>query len=155
MLIMIIISLRILLLAQSAFIGEYRLGSNYGQIFRDYSNQGRHAVNGESSLTTTYDTFPTDRGAYISNSVNYILFPGNDVNSTSFNLPSTFSIILWLNTRGDDGLIFNRYKVSDTTTYMSLRRAASNSNLTFRINYNSVDSGLKSTSSSSATSRNL
>ena len=151
---MFIIGLRIFLLVESAFIAEYRLGSNYGQIFRDYSNNGRHAVNGESSLTTTYDTLPTDRGAFITNGVNYILFPANDVNSTSFNLPSTFSIILWLNTKATSGLIFRRYKVGDPTTYMSIQKA-DRDKLSFRIIYNGVDSGLRTTAGKSASASNI
>lgn len=43
---------------------DYRLGKNFGQKIMDYSGNGIHAVNGDNSTIDSYDTIPTDRGAY-------------------------------------------------------------------------------------------
>ena len=76
---------------------EYIPGSNYGQIFRDYSGNSLHAINGDSHTTTSYDTVPTDRGAYFPASGSYITMPPNDLSSLILNPPQLFSVIFWVN----------------------------------------------------------
>ena len=73
---------------------EYRFYRNYGQIFNDFSNNNLSAVNGDSSKTTTYDSMPTDRGAYFTGSSVEILLTPNDIATKNYILPSTFSIII-------------------------------------------------------------
>ena len=143
----------LILVSQGAVISEYRLGTNYGQVFRDFSNNGRHAVNGQSSTTTYGDTFPTDRGAFTFNDVSYIKLPSNDITSASFNLPSTFSIIIWTMCRDDSGRILTRYKTTDTQNYFYLQRLRSSNKLLFRILYLGADSGVLSGSTDSSLNR--
>jgi hypothetical protein len=118
------------LCADAAKIVEYRLGSNYGQVFRDFSNNGRHAVNGESSTTNNFDTFPTDRGAYTFNyKESYVKLPINDISSSSYNLPSTISIVFWMMARDDSGRIMTRYKISDSGNWNYFIRRISQSDV--------------------------
>ncbi|OMJ81592.1 hypothetical protein SteCoe_17901 [Stentor coeruleus] len=85
--------------ALCAKIIEYKFGTNFGQIFYDYSGNNRHAVNGNSSLTLDYDTKPTDRGAFFAKDIeNRIKLPPNDVATSNFYLGSKFSVVLWIMT---------------------------------------------------------
>lgn len=92
-------------------IVEYKFENNFGQIFYDFSGNNRYAVNGESSSTTIYDTKPTDRGAFFSkDSENRIKLPPNDIETSNFYLPSTFSIVMWVMVGNSyDYTIFSRY----------------------------------------------
>jgi hypothetical protein len=74
---------------------EYKFGINYGQVFFDYSLNGLNAVNGDSSKSNNLDTTATDRGAFFRDNKNIISLPPNDWNTSSFLLPSTFTINIW------------------------------------------------------------
>jgi hypothetical protein len=74
---------------------QYKFGLNYGQVFFDYSPNGRNAVNGYSYQDTNRDTTATDRGAFFSDRTNVISLPSNDWHTASFLLPSTFTINIW------------------------------------------------------------
>ena len=147
------LSLVLLLVSHGALISEYRLGTNYGQVFRDFSNNGQHAVNGQSSATTIGDTFPTDRGAYTFNDVSYIKLPSNDITSQALTLPSTFCIIIYTMCRDDNGRILTRYKTTDSLNYFYLQRIDSGNRLSFRIVYLGVDSGILTGGSDSSPRR--
>jgi hypothetical protein len=111
----------------ASIIVQYKPGINYGQIFYDYSGNGRHAVNGYSYLTTDYDTTPTDRGAYFNSSgLNVISFPSNDRIPTQFSLPNTFTAYMWVfrEENGSDQYLFVRN--SDTGKIVMMK---SNNNL--------------------------
>lgn len=85
-------------IVKSSIIVEYRFSENFGQVFHDYSGNSYHAINGESYSSTAKDTTPTDRGAYFDTSgYNIITLPPNDKFSTQLHLPSTFTIMLWIN----------------------------------------------------------
>jgi hypothetical protein len=104
---------------------QYKPGVNYGQIFYDYSGNGRHAVNGYSSLTTDYDTTPTDRGAYFnSTGLNVITFPSNN-KVAQFPLPSTFTAYMWLfrEENGSEQYLFIR---TTKTNYIDLMKFGNN-----------------------------
>ena len=75
---------------------EYRLGYNFGQVFHDFSGNSRDGVNGDSSATTTYDTIPTDRGAYFDGSISQITLPPNDKVTTSISFPTTSTLAVWV-----------------------------------------------------------
>ena len=93
---------------QGQKILEYRPGVNYGQILRDYSNNGLHAVSGSTSLAETNDVIPTDRGCYFDGSKSQkITLPANNVNTLPFTLPSTFMIASWIMMKNaQEGLVF-------------------------------------------------
>ena len=125
---------------------EYRLGYNYGQVFHDFSGNSRDGVNGVSSTTTSYDTTPTDRGAFLNNGFYQITLPSND-QGASFNLPSTFTIATWTNPFHENGLIFYRYQ--SLTNYFYLKKVMTNLTMLARIVISGSDSGdITATSSS-------
>ena len=104
-------------------IVNYKFGSNFGQIFYDYSGSGNHGVNGDIILTDPYDTIPTDRGAYFPEYSNHIKLPPNSRVANSVSLGSQFSIIMWFNCRetNNDYYIFYRYK-NDNSRCLELKR---------------------------------
>ena len=85
---------------------EYNPGINYGQIFRDYSGNGIDAVNGESQYNTDYDTIPTDRGAFFTESGSIISLPPNDYISSFLTITPLFSVVAWVNLQASDGFLF-------------------------------------------------
>jgi hypothetical protein len=96
----------------------YKFGSNFGQIFYDYSGMGNHGQNGESITSNIKDTIPTDRGAYFDLSTNtYIKLPPNNIKTSSLQLGSTFSIVMWFRPS---------YVASDTEYYLTKRFKDSN-----------------------------
>ena len=113
------------LVCQGQKILEYRPRVNYGQVLRDFSNNGLHAVSGSTSAAEINDVIPTDRGCYFNGSKSQkITLPANDVSTSPFNLPSTFMIATWIMIVGDQGgLVFLRFK--DTSNYFYLRRISS------------------------------
>lgn len=80
---------------------DYHLGENFGQKIIDYSGNGMHAVNGDNSTIDSYDTIPTDRGAYfplglVATYDYHILMMPNEYNKdTSYIFPETFSMSTW------------------------------------------------------------
>jgi hypothetical protein len=106
------------LVSSASIVAEYRFGSNFGQVFYDYSGNGHHAVNGLASTSTSQDTIATDRGAYFSSSGSQILLPPNDKVSSPFFLSTPFSITMWvLPTCSNDCYLFTR-EVSGITPYI-------------------------------------
>ncbi|OMJ73000.1 hypothetical protein SteCoe_28427 [Stentor coeruleus] len=81
---------------------DYRLGKNFGQKIIDYSGNGMHAVNGDNSTIDSYDTIPTDRGAYfplgkVSNYDYHILMMPNEYNNNqTYIFPEKFSMSTWV-----------------------------------------------------------
>ena len=131
----IILSFKFVYLLASNLV-NYKFGSNFGQIFYDYSGSGNHGQNGQSLVADICDTVPIDRGAYFSTQNSLIVLPPNNLKSDSFKLGPNFSIIMWiypqeinsysyltLRFRSDwaDYLIFQHYlnKIYTTILYSS------------------------------------
>jgi hypothetical protein len=128
---MLFLTILIVLASGNSIMMEYRFANNFGQVFYDYSGNGYHAVNGESSLDTINDTFPTDRGAYFGYLVqNQIKLPPNNLVSSYYSINQSFSASLWVLV-GDfyNSVIFLRYSGSNT---IKIKRDASNSSLWIR-----------------------
>lgn len=117
---------------------EYRLGYNYGQVFHDFSENSQTGVNGDSSETTDYDTYFTDRGAYFGGDSQRITLPLNDKTSTSLLLPSTFAISFWVLSEDTSGVIFYHYK--DENNYFYLERFLTGKKIEFRLQIDNYDS---------------
>ena len=131
-----------LLTCQSAKVVEYRFGYNYGEIFRDFSNNGRHAVNGVSHSTTNEDTLATDRGAYFSGSEQTITLPPNTYVTSNIALTTPWTILVWTLALDFDGYVFTRSKVSSSSDdYFYIRRKGDNNNIRYRISVSGNDSG--------------
>ena len=120
-------------------IVEYTFGTNYGQVFHDFSGNSRDGVNGASSATSSEDTIATDRGAYFGNGNYQITLPANDQQASAFSLPSTFTIAAWIFPFNVNGLIFYRYK--DSNDYFYLTRTTTGNALVGRIVISGTDSG--------------
>ena len=125
-----------LILSLSQKILEYRPGVNYGQVLRDFSNNGLHAVSGSSSVVEAIDVIPTDRGCYLDGSKSQKLtLPANDISTSHFSLPTSFMIALWVLVDTDqEGLIFARYK--DSSNYFYLRRYKDDDSAAMKIVWN-------------------
>jgi Concanavalin A-like lectin/glucanases superfamily len=99
-------------LAWSSNILEYRFGSNYGQVFNDYSNNGLYGVNGQNSSPDYLDVISTDRGIYFANTdpAPGISLPPNTKTASTLSFSTSFSIISWIMTY-ETGFhsILNRY----------------------------------------------
>jgi hypothetical protein len=94
---MLSVSLFALVFTCAAQVLQYRFHENFGQIFQDYSSKKYVGVNGESNLTTLFDTIPTDRGAYFDrDQSSYVLLPPNEVTEGPFESPSVLCTSLWL-----------------------------------------------------------
>jgi hypothetical protein len=119
---------------------EYKFGLNYGEVFFDYSRNGKEAVNGESYLTSTYNTIATDRGSYFNNSK--ITLPYNDIVPSWFLLPSQFSLSIWM-LSANTGCIFSRFL--DNNNYISIENA--NNNIVFRYSFRGTSYSFASTNS--------
>ncbi|OMJ94784.1 hypothetical protein SteCoe_1964 [Stentor coeruleus] len=117
---------------------EYRLGYNYGQIFHDFSENSQTGVNGDSSETSSFDTYFTDRGAYFGGVSQRITLPLNDKTSTSLLLPSTFAISFWVLSEDTSGVIFYHYK--DSNNYFYLQRYLTGRKIEFRLQSGDYDS---------------
>ena len=113
----------------SAKIIEYRFGYNFGQIFRDFSNNGRHAVNGISHLTATDDIMETDRGAYFDGNQQTVQMPINSYVPTDIRFTSPFTVITWVLSQDKDGHIFTRFK--STSDYLTIKREDGGDKLVF------------------------
>ena len=138
--------------SKSQKILEYRPGVNYGQVLRDYTNNGLHAVSGSSSKTESSDVIPTDRGCYIDGSKSQMLtLPANDISTSAFTLPSSFMIAFWILLDGDqEGLLLLRFR--DNFNYFYLRRIKSNQSLAMKIySFFKIDAGIGSTQANSFT----
>ena len=144
-----IIILVLSFISQGQKILEYRPGVNYGQVIRDYSNNGRHAVSGSTSAAEPTDVIPTDRGCYFDGSKSQKLtLPANDISTSAFNIPSTFMIALWVLVDTDqEGLVFARYK--DSSNFMYLRRYKTNDLAAVKIALNGIIVGEGSLATSS------
>lgn len=76
---------------------DYQLGSYFGQVLYDTSGNSNYANNGETSLAETYDTTPTDRGAYFDTSLlNKIKLPPNEAQTAVYNLNNPSVIVFWV-----------------------------------------------------------
>ena len=137
------------LICQGQKILEYRPGVNYGQVLRDYSNNGRHAVSGSTSLSEATDVIPTDRGCYFDGTKSQKLtLPPNDISTSSFTIPSTFMIALWVLVDTDqEGLIFARHKDSSNFIYLRRYKATDSAAAKIVLNGNIVGEGSYATSS--------
>lgn len=130
-----------LLTCQSAKVVEYRFGYNYGEIFRDFSNNGRHAVNGVSHTSTTEDTLATDRGAYFNQGQQTITLPPNTYVTSSITLTTPWTILVWVLAADFDGYIFTRSKSTNSNNdFFYFRRKADNNNIRYRVCVSGDDS---------------
>ena len=117
---MLIFLLSLFSCTSSSLLLEYRFGYNYGQVFRDFTENLYCGVNGLDSSTATYDTIATDRGSYFLSSLSYITLPDNS-DCTGFTLSSTFSVFMWIIvTQDSDFSIFQRF--GDSSSYFTLNR---------------------------------
>jgi Concanavalin A-like lectin/glucanases superfamily len=82
-------------LSSASKILEYRFGLTFGQIFYDFSGNGRYAVNGFNSSVDYFDSKSTDRGIYLI-AESYVTLPSNNIVSAMTPLTSTFSLVTWL-----------------------------------------------------------
>jgi hypothetical protein len=80
-------------LSSASKILEYRFGMNFGQVFYDYSGNGRHALNGRLSSVDGDDGTSTDRGIYFYNT--QITLPSNTIVPAMAPLAPIFSIVTW------------------------------------------------------------
>lgn len=94
-------------------LAEYRLSVNFGQKFADYSGNEYHGVNGDSHLTTTKDTIPTDRGAYFNGETMSITAPKNTFITKDLTLIQPFTILCWITCISGKGVVFTRYLSGD------------------------------------------
>ena len=109
-----------ILLATSTKLVEYKFGSNFGQIFYDYSELGNHGQNGASTSTTISDTIPTDRGAYFQTTTqSYIMLPPNDFVTTGLSIGSTFSLIMWIKSL-DNSDYYLSMRYLDASNFVSI-----------------------------------
>ena len=83
-----------------ASLVEYRFGRNFGSKFYDYSGNGNHGLNGDGSSPSM--VMSTDRGIYLNGGTSHVMV------EKQFNIPSIFSVIIWLITLDVDGKIFFR-----------------------------------------------
>lgn len=112
-----------LLVIGSAKLVEYRFSVNYGQVFVDYSGNNNHGVNGDSHLTSSKDTVLTDRGAFFDESTSAITIPKNTLVTTDVTLSSTFTLLCWFLSDDKTGVLFHRYKSSDSSNnYLTVSR---------------------------------
>ena len=131
-----------LLSVHSSKLVEYKFGSNFGQIFYDYSESGNHGQNGASTSTTVSDTLPTDRGAYFQTSTqSYIMLPPNDFVSTGISIGSTFSLIMWIKSLDNtDYYLSMRYL--NANNFVSIIRVDVGNTLRTQIKRTGYDSGV-------------
>ena len=93
---------------------NYKFGSNFGQIFYDYSGTGNHGENGITLGSDANDTRPIDRGAYFDTQNKIINLPPNNIKSDPLKLGAYFSIITWVYPMYSslDPAITCRYKIN-------------------------------------------
>ena len=125
-----------------SIIVEYRLSYNYGQIFHDFSGNSLSGVNGLTTADTTSDTIATDRGAYFDGLASQICLPPNDSVTSSFTIPSTFSVIQWVYLI-DGTTIFYRY--GSTSNEFTFSILASSQKLQGSITTSTISSGIMKT----------
>jgi hypothetical protein len=128
---------------------QYRLGVNYGQVFKDYSENGWDAVNGDKSYNQNNDTSPTDRGAFFSDSFeDIIIMPQNDVVGSKFSLPNTYMLNAWVLFQEDGFIIAINF---DSYNYLRIKKV--NDYLQIATRENSVTNFYNSTVSVITTSK--
>ena len=125
-----------------SIIVEYRLSYNYGQVFHDFSGNSLSGVNGISTADTTSDTLATDRGAYFDGATSQILLPPNDSVSTSFTIPSTFSVIQWVYLIGGATVV---YRYGSTSNQFTFYIASASQKLQGSITTSTINSGTMKT----------
>jgi hypothetical protein len=128
----------ILPLIQGAKEVEYRFGYNYGQIFRDFSYNGRHAVNGDYHSNTYEDFHTSDRGTYSKGGQYTIMMPKNSYVTSDIKLESPFTVLFWCMALDSSGYVFSRYKSS--SDYLTISQISTTDSLTFRVNIAGSDS---------------
>lgn len=133
--------IRLLNLASSAILAQYRFGKGFGQVLKDFTANEHHCVNGESWTTSTNDALITDRGAYFSGMTEQITFPPNDRVLTSFSIPSTYSIAIWLSPDCTSCSIFSRTKDLNSYFYYAFKPT---NNLVAYYRFGSINTGQKS-----------
>ncbi|OMJ71366.1 hypothetical protein SteCoe_30452 [Stentor coeruleus] len=135
------ISLLLLTLVSSTKIVDYRFGYNFGQVFHDYSLSGNDAINGNSVSTTTYDTIPTDRGAYYSyTSGQMITLPPNSQQSNGLSLGSKFYICMWVLVQQGNYYLTYRENTGKTQYFYLYRQALDNLSKSF-VKFSGYSSG--------------
>lgn len=137
---MALILLVLLRYSSGGKIVEYRPSYDYGQVFHDFSEQTLSAVNGGTSLDAIDDTVYTDRGAYFNGGSDQIKLPPNNNATSSFAIPSTFSVIVWYMSVGSDGVIFHRY--GSATNYFYIMRKDGNKSLQLHFLTATIDTTL-------------
>ena len=109
---------QVIIQISSQKVVEYKYYKNSGQLFYDYSGNGRHAINGIGTSITVEDVVPTDRGIYYASTKNQLTLP-------QFTLTSPFSIMMWILIASNCGSVpyyinFFRRFVHNTTKRFNL-----------------------------------
>ena len=125
---------------------EYKFYKNYGQIFYDFSGNSRHGVNGIGTNVDSDDVICTDRGALFTATSDKVIVPPNNVDSRSFELPSTSSIVFWRKWIPESSKInFSIFYRKFDQFYIHLQRTSKPDTLSFTFettchagNYNSI-----------------
>ena len=130
----------LILISSASNIVYYKLSSNFGQIFYDYSGSGNHGQNGDSTTTTTSDTIPTRRGAYFS-LTSFIMLPPNSVNTISMTLGPDFSLAMWFMTQ-DNSDYYLSYRHKGSSEYFYVQRKDEKNCLNARIKRTDFDSNV-------------
>jgi hypothetical protein len=122
------------LIADSKPLVKYNLYKNYGKTFYDYSENYRHAINGNSASEDGQDTTPTDRGAYFTpgTTSGLIKIPETDAVNGKIEFSAPFAMHVWMNLIDID---------RESNSAIFLERIGS-SGLGFTVHY-SLKSGLK------------
>ena len=127
------------LVSLASKIVEYRLNYIYGQVFYDFSGNGRHGVNGATLAVEASDFLGTDRGAHSTGNSEKILLPANAQNVSAFLLPSSFSVTAWFYPSEVGGCIFFRY--IDKNNYFVVQRQGTSSSIYGNITIAGVSTG--------------
>jgi hypothetical protein len=125
-------------------IVEYRFGYNFGEIFRDFSNNGRHAVNGDSHLTFEKNVKSTDRGVYFNGQRDQVIvFPRNSFVDHDLALAQPFTIVCWSMMEDESGQLIKRFKTNDENNeYFWIKRERNGKRIQFKAKLLGSESGL-------------
>jgi hypothetical protein len=110
----------LLLVAYGSTVLEYNLGTNFGQIIKDYSVNNNHAVNGLSPTTTANDFFATDRGGYFDGLGTTLRPPSNEIIKEGFSLVGTFGFMSWIVLDDESGMVVLRQEENNENSGFSI-----------------------------------
>ena len=106
---------------------KYKFYDNFGEIYSDFSNNNRRAVNGISSLDLLKNVVATDRGIYYKNNDATVSLPPNELVS-EFSMLADTTIAFWV--LAEDYSYYCYYCKSETKI-VYIRRYSASSKLGF------------------------